>query len=174
MSKAIYSTKNIGHFGLAFPYYTHFTSPIRRYPDVLVHRYLARYLADEKVPEEERDALEGELLHASAKEVVAQEAERDSIKYKQIEYMSSRIGETFTGIVSGVTDWGFFVEDGATRAEGLVRARDLTDDFYSYDEKTETLVGQKNGRRFRLGDTVKFTVADTDIKRRQMTYHLAN
>lgn len=173
MSKAIYSTKNIGHFGLAFDFYTHFTSPIRRYPDVLVHRYLARYLADEKIPEEERDALEGELLHASSREVLAQEAERDSVKYKQIEYMSTRIGETFTGIVSGVTDWGFFVEDVATRAEGLVRARDLTDDFYTYDEKTETLVGQKNGRRFRLGDTVKFTVAETDIKRRQMTYRLA-
>jgi ribonuclease R len=168
MSKAVYSTKNIGHFGLAFDDYTHFTSPIRRYPDVLVHRYLARYLSGEMIKEEERDPLEARLIHASKREGVAQEAERDSIKFKQVEYMQERVGKIFNGIISGVTDWGIFVEDNETRCEGLVRVRELGDDFYLFDQKTHTLVGKNTNKKFRLGDPVRFQILRADPKRRQI------
>lgn len=168
MSKAVYSTKNIGHFGLAFADYTHFTSPIRRYPDVLVHRYLARYLEKEIIKEEERDPLELRLVHASKREGVAQEAERDSIKFKQVEYMVERVGKTFDGLISGVTDWGIFVEDMETRCEGLVRVRELGDDFYLFDQKTHSLVGKNTNKKFRLGDRVRFQVTRADPKHRQI------
>lgn len=168
MSKAVYSTKNIGHFGLAFADYTHFTSPIRRYPDVLVHRFLARYLEKEEIKEEERDPLESRLVHASKREGIAQEAERDSIKFKQVEYMVERVGKTFNGIISGVTDWGIFVEDIETRCEGLVRVRELGDDFYLFDQKTHTLVGKNTNKKFRLGDPVRFQIIKADPKRRQI------
>lgn len=168
MSKAVYSTKNIGHFSLAFAAYTHFTSPIRRYPDVLVHRYLARYLEKEVIKEEERDPLELRLIHASKREGIAQEAERDSIKFKQVEYMVERVGKTFNGIISGVTDWGIFVEDIETRCEGLVRVRELGDDFYLFDQKTLSLVGKNTNKKFRLGDQVRFQVMRADPKHRQI------
>ena len=130
MAKAIYSTKNIGHYGLAFEYYTHFTSPIRRYPDIIVHRLLDDFLKGRKINEDKLHVFEDMSRVASEQEKRASDAERASIKYKQVEYMSLRIGKTFEGIVSGITEWGMYVEEVETKCEGLVRMRDMEDDFY--------------------------------------------
>jgi ribonuclease R len=136
MAKAIYSTKNIGHYGLAFEYYTHFTSPIRRYPDIMIHRLLSNYLAKKKIGKERLLEYEKMALVASEQEKRASDAERASIKYKQVEYMSLRLGKSFDGVVSGITEWGMYVEEKETKCEGMCKLRDLGDDFYSLDEKT--------------------------------------
>lgn len=173
MSKAIYSTKNIGHFGLSFPFYTHFTSPIRRYPDLLVHRILANHLYVKKFSDKDTARYERIALQSTEREIAAAEAERASIKYKQVEFMKDRTGETFEGIISGITEWGIYIEEANTRCEGMIKLRDLTDDFYELDKKTFSLVGQKTKRRFRLGDKVKFRVLGGDLEKKTLDYALA-
>ena len=172
MAKAIYSTENIGHYGLAFEHYTHFTSPIRRYPDMMVHRMLLDYLAGRKIPEERLREYESLARLSSEQEKRAADAERASIKYKQVEYMSKRLGEKFTGTVSGITEWGIYVEEIETKCEGLVRVRDMDDDFYIFDEKKLELLGQRKKKRYRLGDKVKIKVKNVDLERKTIDYVL--
>lgn len=170
MAKAYYSTDNIGHYGLAFPYYTHFTSPIRRYPDMMVHRLLARYLDGGKSADKE--TLEGLCEHASEREVVAAEAERASIKYKMVEFMETHIGEEFDGHISGLTDWGAYVELDETHIEGLAHMRDIEGDFFVFDETNYEIVGQSTGRRLTLGDAVRIRVKQADLHKRQLDFSL--
>lgn len=168
MAKAEYSTENVGHYGLAFPYYTHFTSPIRRYPDLMVHRLITHYLSGGKsLPQEE---YEGYAQHCSNQEQVAAKAERESIKYKQVEYMSSRLGKVFDGVVSHVTEWGLYVELLHSHCEGLLPIRSLDDDYYEYDEKNFMLVGRRYGRKITLGDSIRVRAVRTDLDRRQLTF----
>ncbi len=172
MAKAIYSTKNIGHYGLAFPYYTHFTSPIRRYPDIIVHRLLQDFLDHKKVKKENLFEYEKLARVSSEQEKRATDAERSSIKYKQVEYMSKRTGEKFDGVISGITEWGIYVEEVETKCEGLVRVRDMKDDFYVFNEKKFELVGQKKKHRYSLGDRVKIKVRGVDLERKTIDYIL--
>lgn len=172
MAKASYSANNIGHWGLAFTYYTHFTSPIRRWPDVMVHRLLAIFLNHEKPTPVMIDSINKDMLHSSVKEVEAADAERESIKYKQVEYMSAHIGEEYEGIISGVAEFGLFIEELTTKAEGLVPVREIGDDFYEYDEVTISLVGRKNKKRFRLGDKLRVRVRAADPARRRLDFEL--
>jgi ribonuclease R len=168
----VYATKNIGHYGLAFEYYTHFTSPIRRYPDVLVHRLLTVYLAGGSIAKEKWPLYDTLCGYASTREKEAADAERGSIKYKQVEYMSSRIGQEFDGVVSGLADWGVFVEDKESRSEGLIRLRDLGDDFYTFDEKKYVVKGEKYGQSFELGQQVRIKVMRTDLATKTIDYTL--
>ena len=164
MAKAKYTTDANGHFGLAFEHYTHFTSPIRRYPDVVVHRLLQHYIDHGKsVDKEEYESL---CLHSSEREKRATDAERASIKYKQVEFMQSRLGQEFDGIVSSVTEWGIFVEISETKCEGMIRLTDLEDDYYDFDEKNYRVIGRRNKKMITLGDKLKVLVAKTDIDRR--------
>ncbi|MBI5140179.1 MAG: ribonuclease R [Candidatus Vogelbacteria bacterium] len=171
MSKAIYSTKNIGHYGLAFTCYTHFTSPIRRYPDTMVHRLLYDYLEGKGSPDTEE--YERLCAHSSAMERRAMEAEWASIKYKQVEYAQDKIGQVYTGIITGVTEWGFYVEAKETMCEGMVSLRNLKDDFYIFDKKNFCLFGKKTHKKFRLGDEVKIKILSADLERRTIDYILA-
>lgn len=170
MAKAIYSTENIGHYGLAFSHYTHFTSPIRRYPDIVVHRLLLDHLAGKKIGAGMLSVYERISKHASEMEKRASEAERASVKLKQAEYMSIRIGQKFEGIISGLKEWGLYVEEKETKCEGLVRLRDLSDDFYIFDEKRMEMVGQNKKRKYRLGDKIKIKVKGVDLSRRNIDY----
>ena len=172
MAKAIYSTKNIGHYGLAFEHYTHFTSPIRRYPDIVVHRLLSGYLQGRKIKKERLLEFEKIALAASEQEKRASDAERASIKYKQVEYMSRHLGKNFEGIISGITEWGMYVEEIETKCEGLVRMRDMNDDFYILNEKKLELVGQKKKKKYRFGDRVKIKVRAVDLERKTIDYVL--
>jgi ribonuclease R len=172
MAKAVYSTKNIGHYGLAFEYYTHFTSPIRRYPDIMIHRLLSNFLAGEKTKQDKLWEYEKLAIVSSEQEKRASDAERASIKYKQVEYMSTRKGETFEGVISGVTEWGMYVEEIETKCEGLVRMRDMNDDFYIFNEKKLELVGQKKNKRYRLGGKVKIKVKAADLEKKTIDYVL--
>ncbi len=172
MAKATYSTKNIGHFSLAFTYYTHFTSPIRRYPDVLVHRFLERELKGGTVEQDEYEKFERICLASSELEKKAADAERASIKYKQVEYMTEHVGESFEGTITGVTEWGIYIEEKETKCEGMVKIRDIGDDFYQLDEKNYTLKGEKTGKKFTLGDTVKFKVLSADLEKRVLDYQI--
>jgi ribonuclease R len=171
MAKAIYSTENIGHYGLAFEYYTHFTSPIRRYPDLLVHRALAHYLSGGKPLS--TDSLELSCKHSSRMEKQAADAERASIKYKQAEYLLERIGQTFDGIISGLTSWGIYIELRENKCEGLIGMRELPGDVFRFDQERYTVVGQRTGRKFRLGDEVSVTVKAVDMDRRTVDFMLA-
>ncbi len=170
MAKAVYTTVNIGHYGLAFDYYTHFTSPIRRYPDMMVHRLLARYL--DKGRSVDVQKLEDLCKHSSEMEQLAANAERASIKYKQVEYMQERIGEVYGGVISGVTEWGLYVELDENMCEGLVPVRDLADDFYDYDEKNYCLTGRRHHTTYTLGDRVRVQVARADLDRKQLDFAL--
>ncbi len=172
MSKAIYSTKNIGHFGLAFKYYTHFTSPIRRYPDLVVHRILENHLNGGKIGKDEYAKFEKIALEASEKEVKVQEAERDSIKYKQVEYMQSKVGETFECTISGVTEWGMYLEDPESKAEGLVRLRDMEGDTFELDAKNYCIVGTSTKKKYTLGDKVKAKLTAADLDRKTLDFKL--
>ncbi|MCM1035876.1 MAG: ribonuclease R [Bacteroides sp.] len=172
MAKAVYTTTNIGHYGLGFDYYTHFTSPIRRYPDMMVHRLLERYMRGGRSVS--LDKLEEECEHSSAMEQLAANAERASIKYKQVEYMTDHLGEVFAGVISGVTEWGLYVELDDNKCEGLVPVRDLADDYYDFDEKNYCLVGRRNGNRYRLGDAVQVQVARCNLDRKQLDFVLVD
>lgn len=172
MSKAFYSTDNIGHYGLAFPYYTHFTSPIRRYPDMMVHRLLARYLEGGKSAD--RDTFEKLCVHASEREVIAAEAERASIKYKMVEFMQDKIGQFFDGHISGMSDWGMYVELDETHIEGMVSLREMEDDLYQFDENRYEVYGRRKGRIFTLGDAVRIRVKRADLQRRQLDFKLVH
>ncbi len=166
MAKAIYSTENIGHYGLAFNHYTHFTSPIRRYPDVLVHRLLFHYLNNTSRVDKER--IEKLCKHSSEMEIIASKAERDSIKYMQAVYISNFIGEKLEGIISGVTDFGIFVEVSNTTCEGLIRLKDIQGDFYTYDEKNFCIRGKQTGSVLRIGDKVNVKVRKVNIDKREI------
>jgi ribonuclease R len=166
MAKAIYSTKNIGHFGLAFEFYTHFTSPIRRYPDLLVHRLLEKHLQNERLPKSEWIKYEKIATLATEQEIRAAEAERDSKKYKQVEYMQDKIGEVFQGTITGVTEWGIYVEEKNTRSEGLVKIRDLGEDYFILDQKNYCLIGEKTKKKFSLGDQVNFKITSVSLERK--------
>ena len=181
MAKAIYTTKNIGHFGLAFDYYTHFTSPIRRYPDMLVHRILASHLpngqaglSNNPMTRREYDSLEAMCLKASEQEAKAVSAERDSIRYKQVEYMQEKIGQTFEAIISGVTDWGLYVEDTASACEGLVRVKSIGGDFYNHSQKEYSLVGERTKKKFTLGDKVNVKLVAADLIQRTLDFELVS
>lgn len=172
MAKAVYTTQNIGHYGLAFDYYTHFTSPIRRYPDMMVHRLLERYLAGGRSVNVQK--LEEQCKHSSEMEQLAANAERSSIKYKQVEFMGDHMGQVFDGVISGVTEWGLYVELSENMCEGLVPVRELADDYYDFDEKNYCLVGRRKNVRYRLGDNVKVKVVRANLERKQLDFVLVD
>jgi ribonuclease R len=170
MQKAIYSTKNIGHFGLAFDFYTHFTSPIRRYPDLLVHRVLQKHLKNEPFNDRDIVAFQKIAENSTDREIDAADAERASKKLKQVEYMSTRVGQTFEGTISGITKWGIYVEEKETKSEGMIGFRNLGNDFYNFDPKTYSVSGEKTGKKLTLGDTVTFRVISADLEKRTLDY----
>ncbi|MDQ3046075.1 MAG: ribonuclease R [Bacteroidota bacterium] len=170
MAKAVYTTKNIGHYGLGFEHYTHFTSPIRRYPDVMVHRLLQHYLDGGKSPDAEK--LEEQCKHSSDMEKLAADAERASIKYKQVQYLQDKVGQEFDGVISGVTEWGVFVEIIENHCEGMVRIRELRDDMYYFDEENYCLRGRKTGKVLTLGDKVRIEIKRADLVKKQLDFGL--
>ena len=170
MMKAKYSTHNIGHYGLAFEYYTHFTSPIRRYPDTMVHRLLTKYQDGGRSANQEK--YEELCEHCSDMEVVAQPAERDSIKYKMVEFMADKIGETFDAHISGIQSYGIYCEIDENHCEGMVPMRDLDDDYYDFDERNYCLVGRRHHNKYQLGDPIRIRVARANIEKRQLDFTL--
>ena len=170
MQKARYSTHNIGHYGLAFDYYTHFTSPIRRFPDMMVHRLLTRYLAGGRTVQEAK--YEELCDHSSEMEQIAANAERGSVKYKQVEFMGERLGMEFDGVISGVTEWGLYVELNENKCEGMIPMRDLGDDYYDFDEKNYCLTGRRHHKKFSLGDPVTIKVARANLEKKQLDFAL--
>ena len=171
MQKARYSTFNIGHYGLAFDYYTHFTSPIRRYPDLMVHRLLTRYLAGGRTVSQNK--YEDMCKHCSEMEQTAASAERASIKYKQVEFMAERIGQVYDGTISGITEWGIYVEINENKCEGMIPMRDLGEDFYEFDEKNYCLIGRKRHKKYSLGDAVRVQVVRASLEKKQLDFTLA-
>jgi len=170
MQKAKYSVHNIGHYGLAFDYYTHFTSPIRRYPDLMVHRLLTRYLNGGRTASETK--YEDLCVHSSDMEQIAANAERASVKYKQVEFMSEHLGQTYDGVISGITEWGLYVELNENKCEGMVPIRDLDDDYYEFDEKNYCLRGRRKHRTYSLGDSITIKVARANIEKKQLDFAL--
>ena len=171
MSKAVYTTENIGHYGLSFDFYTHFTSPIRRYPDVMVHRLLQHYLDGNQQPKD-ADKYEARCDHSSEREKMAAQAERASIKYMQVLYMSAHIGEEYLGVISGVTQWGIFIEVNHNKREGLVRLSTIDDDVYTFEESSYSIIGEYTGKIYQLGDTVMVRVARADLNQKQLDFEL--
>ncbi|MCD4709442.1 MAG: VacB/RNase II family 3'-5' exoribonuclease, partial [Bacteroidales bacterium] len=172
MAKARYSTNNIGHYGLAFKDYAHFTSPIRRYPDLMVHRLLAHYLKQGE--SKNAETYEKRCQHASEMERKAVEAERASTKYKQVEFMQDKVGKPFDGVVSGLTDWGIYVEIVENKCEGMVSIKSIADDFYEFNEEEYMIVGRQAGRKFEIGDEVQIEVMNANLSRRQLDYRLVD
>ena len=172
MQKACYTTENIGHYGLAFKYYTHFTSPIRRYPDLMVHRLLTRYLNGGRTVSQPK--YEEYCEHCSGQEQLAEQAERASIKYKQVEYMSDRMGQVFDAVISGVTEWGIYAEIVENKCEGMIPIRSLGGDYFEFDDKNYCLIGQRTRKRYRLGDHIKIKVARCNLEKKQMDYELVS
>lgn len=172
MAKAAYSTKNIGHYGLAMKYYTHFTSPIRRYPDMMVHRLLTKYA--NKVPQQTIDRTDYESLckHSSDMEQLAAQAERASIKYKQIEFMADKIGKVYDGVISGISTWGIYVEINENKCEGMVYIRDLEDDVYVYDEKNYCIIGRRTQRKYQIGDDIRIKVVKADLIKKYLDFEI--
>ncbi len=170
MSKAVYTTENIGHYGLAFDYYTHFTSPIRRYPDVMAHRLLQHYLDGGKSVK--ADKYEDKCDHSSEREIMASKAERDSIKYMQVKYMQDHPEQEFEGVISGVTEWGIYVEIIENKCEGMVRIKDISSDYFIFDERQYALIGQAKRKMYQLGDKVVVTVKNTDLERKHLDFNL--
>ena len=170
MQKARYSTHNIGHYGLAFDYYTHFTSPIRRFPDMMVHRLVTRYMDGGRSVSETK--YEDLCDHSSNMEQIAANAERASIKYKQVEFMSERLGQTYDGVISGVTEWGLYVELNENKCEGMIPIRDLDDDYYEFDEKNYCLRGRRKNRIYSLGDAITVKVARANLEKKQLDFAL--
>ena len=172
MAKAKYTTENIGHYGLAFDYYTHFTSPIRRYPDMMAHRLLQDYLDGKKSPA--AAVYEDKAKHCSSREKIAAEAERESIKYMQVKYMEQFVGETFDAFITGVQDYGIFVEIPETRCEGLIRSRAMKGDHFVFDEKNHALVGKRTGVKYQLGSPVRIKVLNADLIKKQLDFELVD
>ncbi len=172
MSKAVYSTDPIGHYGLGFEYYSHFTSPIRRYPDLIAHRLLQHYLDGGKSPN--KDVVEEQAKHCSAMERLASEAERESIKFMQVKFMEDHVGEVFSGVISGVSDYGFWVEIPENGAEGMIKLRDLVDDSYSLDSKNYAIIGSRTGNTYQLGDEVKIKVVKANLIAKQLDFKIVN
>jgi ribonuclease R len=172
MAKAIYSTKNIGHFGLAFKFYTHFTSPIRRYPDLMAHRMLRRHLDNSTIGPKELAKYEQMSIKSSQREIEAVTAERDSIKFKQVEYLMNKVGETFNGVITGVTDWGIYVQESTTLADGMVRLATIKSDFFEHEASKYRIKGQKTGKTYQLGDTVTVKLINADKDARQLDFEL--
>ncbi len=172
MAKAVYSTVNVGHYGLAFNFYSHFTSPIRRYPDMMVHRLLEKYLAEGKSVSAE--LYEEKCEHSSNMEQVAANAERASIKYKQVEFMTERVGVIFDGVISGIQEWGIYVELNENKCEGMIPIRDLDNDYYSFDEKNYCLIGRRTRRKFQLGDEITVKVVKANLEKKQLDFVLAD
>ena len=174
MSKAIYSTKNVGHFGLGFEHYTHFTSPIRRYPDVLSHRLLFAHLNKQEIPDEAWHDYEAMLVYATEREIFATDAERASIKWKQVQYMETKVGQEFDATITGVTEWGIYVEEKETRSEGLIRMRDLSDDFYILDEKNYCLIGKNKKKKYALGDPIRVKLVRANVEDRLLDFGMVS
>ena len=172
MAKAVYTTKNIGHFGLAFKYYTHFTSPIRRYPDLMSHRLLRKHLDNVNVGEKETAKYEQTCIQSSKREMEAVSAERDSIKYKQVEYLMNKIGEVFDGVITGVTDWGIYVQEKGSLADGMVRLSSIRSDYFEHEAMKYRIKGKKSGKTYRLGDEVKVKLLRADKDERQLDFEL--
>lgn len=170
MSKAIYTTRNIGHFGLAFEFYTHFTSPIRRYPDLIIHRLVKAHAGGDPITTAEMDMFDKLAVHASEREVAAADAERDSIKMKQVEFLSGRIGEEFDAVISGVTERGLYVEEQTTHADGMIRVHDVGDDYFEYDEKNYQLIGKRTRKTYRLGDPIKVKLMAARIAEKELDF----
>jgi ribonuclease R len=170
MAKAEYSTRNIGHYGLGFEYYTHFTSPIRRYPDMMVHRLLDRYLQDGTSVSANK--YEEMCKHSSDMENRAANAERASIKYKQVEFMSDKIGKQYKGVISGVTEWGIYVEIEENKCEGMVPLHELNDDFYQFDEKNYCITGRRSHKRYQLGDEVEIEILRANLEKKQLDFKI--
>ena len=170
MAKALYSTKNIGHFGLAFKYYTHFTSPIRRYPDLMAHRMLRKHLDSVQINPKEVARYERLAVRCSEREMEAVRAERDSIKYKQVEFMLDKVGQTFDGVITGVTDWGAYVQEKNSQAEGLVRIANLGKDYFNHEPSQYRIKGDKKGKTFSLGDEVKIKLTNADLENKQLDF----
>jgi ribonuclease R len=174
MNKATYSTNNIGHYGLSFDYYSHFTSPIRRYPDLIAHRLLRRYLSGEDVPASEKSKIQKQAEHSSDMELRAQEAERESIRFKYTQLFSTMIDEEVDAVIFKVMKYGILIEDEQTQGEGMIHISNLGDDYYEFNEKEMTITGQNKGKVFRIGDKVRARVTDTDIEKKQISFELVS
>jgi ribonuclease R/exosome complex exonuclease DIS3/RRP44 len=171
MSKAIYTTKNIGHYGLNFNYYSHFTSPIRRYPDLIVHRLLEKYLNGGKSVENNK--IEEACTHSSSREQLATKAERDSIKYMQVKFMEDKIDQCFKGVISGVTDRGIYVEILENKCEGFIKIKEIKGDYFSYDERKHSLIGERTKKSYQLGSLIEIVVKKADLLKKQFKFILS-